>query len=105
MEIVEPEIKISLYKDTSAVFSIKDNGNGISNLENIFEPFQTTKDLGKGLGLGLAISSNIISELGGTLQGNNLSSNGADFMITLPLFDPSKITFRETETSILGSDA
>ena len=42
---------------------------GINNLETIFEPFQTTKDLGKGLGLGLAISSNIISELGGMLQG------------------------------------
>ena len=48
--------------------------------------FQTTKELGKGLGLGLAISSNIISELGGTLQGKNLSSNGAEFKITLPLF-------------------
>ena len=105
MEIEEPEIKISLYKDTSAFFSIKDNGNGISNLESIFEPFQTTKDLGKGLGLGLTISSNIISELGGTLQGKNLSSNGAEFKITLPLFDPSKMTIRETETSNTGSEA
>ncbi len=104
MEIEEPEIKISLYKDTSAIFSIKDNGNGISNLESIFEPFQTTKDLGKGLGLGLAISSNIISEFGGTLQGKNLSSNGAEFKITLPVFDPSKITIRETEASNSGSE-
>ena len=102
MDVEEPEIKISLYKDTSAIFSIKDNGKGISNLETIFEPFQTTKDLGKGLGLGLAISSNIISELGGTLQGKNLSSNGAEFKITLPLFDPSKITIRETENSKSG---
>ena len=103
MEVEEPEIKISLYKDTSAVFLIKDNGLGISNLESIFEPFQTSKDLGKGLGLGLAISSNIISELGGILQGENLSSNGAQFKITLPLFDPSKITIRETEISNTGS--
>ena len=102
MEVEEPEIEMSLYKDDSAIFSIKDNGKGISNLETIFEPFQTTKDLGKGLGLGLAISSNIISELGGTLQGKNLSSNGAEFKITLPLFDPSKITIRETENSKSG---
>ena len=68
MEVEEPEIKISLYKDDSAIFLLKDNGKGISNLETIFEPFQTTKDLGKGLGLGLAISSNIISELGGILK-------------------------------------
>ena len=103
MEIEQPEIKISLTKDTLAIFSIRDNGHGINNLETIFEPFQTTKDLGKGLGLGLAISSNIISEFGGTLQGKNLSSNGAEFKITLPLFDPSKMTIRETETSITGS--
>ena len=105
MEVEEPEIEMSLYKDDSAIFSIKDNGKGISNLETIFEPFQTTKDLGKGLGLGLAISSNIISELGGTLQGKNLSSNGAEFKITLPLFDPSKITIRETENSKSGIEA
>ncbi len=103
MEIDQPEIKISLYKDTLAIFSIRDNGFGINNLETIFEPFQTTKDLGKGLGLGLAISSNIISEFGGTLQGKNLSSNGAEFKITLPLFDPSKMTIRETENSNTGS--
>ena len=103
-EIDEPEIKISLFKDTTAIFSIKDNGVGITNLESIFEPFQSTKELGKGLGLGLAISSNIISEFGGTLQGKNLSSNGAEFKITLPLFDPSKITVRKTETSNSGSE-
>ncbi len=103
MEIEQPEIKISLNKDTLAFFSIRDNGHGINNLETIFEPFQTTKDLGKGLGLGLAISSNIISEFGGTLQGKNLSPNGAEFKITLPLFDPSKMTIRETETSNKGS--
>ena len=102
MEVEEPEIKISLYKEESAIFLLRDNGKGISNLETIFEPFQTTKDLGKGLGLGLAISSNIISELGGILQGKNLSSNGAEFKITLPLFDPSKITVRETANSNSG---
>ena len=105
MEVEDPEIKMSLYKDASAIFSIKDNGQGINNLETIFEPFQTTKDLGKGLGLGLAISSNIISELGGTLKGKNLSSKGAEFKITLPLFDPSKITIRETENSNSGIES
>ncbi len=105
IEVEEPEIKISLYKDDSAIFLLKDNGKGISNLETIFEPFQTTKDSGKGLGLGLAISSNIISELGGMLQGKNLSTNGAEFTITLPLFDPSKVTVRETTNSISGFES
>ena len=98
--VEQPEIKMSLYEDQSAIFSIKDNGKGISNLETIFEPFQTTKDSSKGLGLGLALSSNIISELGGMLQGKNRSSNGAEFKIILPLFDPSKIDVRDKNINI-----
>ena len=98
--VEQPEIKMSLYEDQSAIFSIKDNGKGISNLETIFEPFQTTKDSSKGLGLGLALSSNIISELGGMLQGKNRSSHGAEFKIILPLFDPSKINVRDKNINI-----
>jgi two-component system C4-dicarboxylate transport sensor histidine kinase DctB len=105
MEVEKPKIKMSLYKDESAIFVITDNGSGISNLETIFEPFQTTKGLGKGLGLGLAISSNIISEFGGVLKGKSLSSNGAEFKLTLPLFDPNKITIRTTENSNSGIDS
>ena len=104
MSVEHPEIKMSLKKDKLAIFSIRDNGCGISNLKTIFEPFQTTKDPGKGLGLGLTISSNIISELGGTLQAENLSSRGAEFRITLPLFDPSKITARENKEFNSGAE-
>ncbi len=104
MSVQHPEIKISLKKDKTAIFSIIDNGSGISDLETLFEPFQTTKDPGKGLGLGLTISSNIISELGGTLQAENLSSNGAEFRIILPLFDPSKITATENKAVNSGAE-
>ena len=105
VSVEHPEIKMSLYEDQSAIFSIKDNGEGINNLETIFEPFQTTKESGKGLGLGLAISSNIISELGGMLQGKNRSSKGAEFKIILPLFDPNKINIRETKNINLGVES
>jgi two-component system C4-dicarboxylate transport sensor histidine kinase DctB len=104
MHIEQPEIKISLYKDKSAILAIRDNGIGISNLETLFEPFQTTKDPGKGLGLGLAISSNIISELGGMLHGKNRSSKGAEFQIILPLFDPSRVTIRDNKKLNSGID-
>ena len=90
-----PSITISLYKNNSVRFSIRDNGKGINNLEKLFEPFQTSKDPGKGLGLGLAISSNIISELGGSLSGENLTPTGAEFTIKLPLFDPSRVNVVE----------
>ena len=90
-----PSVTISLYKNNSVRFSIRDNGNGINDLETLFEPFQTSKDPGKGLGLGLAISSNIISELGGSLSGENLTPTGAEFTIKLPLFDPSRVNVVE----------
>ena len=104
ISIENPEIKMSLKKDKAAIFSIRDNGTGISNLKTVFEPFQTTKSPGKGLGLGLTISSNIISELGGTLQAENLSSNGAEFKVILPLFDPSKITATENKEINSGAE-
>ena len=90
-----PSMTISLYKNNYVSFSIRDNGKGITNLETLFEPFQTSKDPGKGLGLGLAISSNIISELGGSLSGENLTPTGAEFTIKLPLFDPSRVNVVE----------
>ena len=90
-----PSITISLHKNNSVKFSICDNGRGISDLEILFEPFQTSKDPAKGLGLGLAISSNIISELGGSLSGENLTPTGAEFTIKLPLFDPSRVNVVE----------
>ena len=90
-----PSITISLYKNNSVRFSIRDNGKGINDLEKLFEPFQTSKDRGTGLGLGLAISSNIISELGGSLSGENLTPTGAEFTIKLPLFDPSRVNVVE----------
>ena len=104
ISIENPEIKMSLKKDKAAIFSIRDNGTGISNLKTVFEPFQTTKSPGKGLGLGLTISSNIISELGGTLQAENLSPNGAEFRVILPLFDPSKITATENKEINSGAE-
>ena len=54
-------------------------------LEALFDPFYTTKPSGVSLGLGLAISSNIIHEFNGTLKAKNNTDQGACFVITLPL--------------------
>ena len=55
------------------------------NLESLFEPFYTTKKPGEGVGLGLAISSGIIQDLGGRLVAKNNETKGAIFEIHLPL--------------------
>lgn len=56
--------------DRRATISVSDNGTGISPdvRDKLFEPFFTTKPAGRGLGLGLSISFNIIRDLGGRLD-------------------------------------
>jgi len=66
------------------IIEIEDNGPGIAEPEKLFTPFYTTKEVGKGTGLGLAVSHGIIKEHGGTIVGST-SNKGALFTITLPI--------------------
>ena len=54
-------------------------------LARLFEPFFSTKTQGGGLGLGLAISLDIVREAGGTLVADNHPAGGAQFTLSLPL--------------------
>lgn len=66
---------------------VKDTGHGISpeNMEKIFNPFFTTKEIGHGVGLGLAISYGIIKEHNGEITVESEVGKGARFTISLPL--------------------
>jgi nitrogen-specific signal transduction histidine kinase len=68
-----------------ASISITDSGGGIDPaiIDNIFNPFFTTKE--KGTGLGLAISNKIVLNHGGHIQINNIVGKGATFIVYLPL--------------------
>jgi two-component system C4-dicarboxylate transport sensor histidine kinase DctB len=68
------------------LIQIVDNGPGLSEeaIERMFEPFFTTKPTGEGLGLGLAISRDIVRDFGGTLAAHNRQGGGAEFLVTLP---------------------
>ena len=81
----EPRLELNLITANNAIISIKDNGSGIEDLACLFEPFYTTKKPGDGVGLGLAISSGIIKDLGGRLVAKNNETKGATFEIYLPL--------------------
>lgn len=65
---------------------LEDNGPGIPDelLDQIFEPFVTTKEPGKGTGLGLAVSARIIDAIGGTISAGRAPDGGARFTILLP---------------------
>ncbi|WP_373352762.1 ATP-binding protein [Pseudoroseicyclus sp. CXY001] len=80
----DPAIDIVLAAGETIRLTVRDNGHGIENLEALFEPFYTTKQPGDGVGLGLAISSGIVSELGGRLTARNSSLGGAVFEVELP---------------------
>jgi two-component system C4-dicarboxylate transport sensor histidine kinase DctB len=68
-----------------ATLLVRDNGTGIGDITSIFEPFYTTKKPGEGVGLGLAISSGIVIDLGGRLTARNDEHGGAVFELALPL--------------------
>lgn len=64
--------------------SLKDTGGGVQSafLDNIFNPFFTTKD--RGSGLGLAISKKIVSHHGGDIEVQNTPGQGVTFIVYLP---------------------
>jgi two-component system, NtrC family, C4-dicarboxylate transport sensor histidine kinase DctB len=86
----DPQIDILLSAGETATLTVRDNGHGITDLENLFEPFYTTKKPGEGVGLGLAISSGIVTDLGGRLTARNGDGGGAVFEMQLPILNKSQ---------------
>jgi len=73
--------------ERSVEISVADTGSGIeaSELANLFDPFYSTKDAGRGLGLGLSISYGLIRDIGGAITVESRPGKGSTFMVRLPL--------------------
>ena len=84
-DVKAPAIDLLVSAGETATLLVRDNGHGIVDLENLFEPFYTTKKPGEGVGLGLAISSGIVTDLGGRLTARNGDGGGAVFEMQLPI--------------------
>ena len=83
-------LRLSTHHDAGnrkIIVEIEDTGCGISgeNADRVFEPFFTTKEVGKGTGLGLAVSYGIITKHRGTISVESEDGQGATFVIKLPL--------------------
>lgn len=80
---------------------LADNGPGIPDelVDQIFEPFVTTKEPGKGTGLGLAVSARIIDAMDGTITADRAPEGGARFRILLPAADPDAAPNGETDVA------
>ena len=84
--VAEPRIVITIRTtERGAEVVVEDNGTGFAedDIEKLFDPFFTRKDPGKGLGLGLSISYNIIRDFGGTISAENIETGGARFVVSL----------------------
>jgi two-component system NtrC family sensor kinase len=71
----------------SVIIKIADTGSGIpaENIDKIFDPFFTTKEVGKGTGLGLAVTYGIIQKHGGQIAVESEPGRGTAFTIKLPV--------------------
>ncbi|MBI5418719.1 MAG: sensor histidine kinase [Deltaproteobacteria bacterium] len=85
-DCVERRLEVAVHGiDKKVSIFVRDSGGGISPevQPHLFEPFYTTKEVGAGLGLGLAISSGIVKECGGSIRAGNLPDGGAEFVVEL----------------------
>ena len=66
--------------------AITDTGCGIppENIPHLFDPFFTTKEVGKGIGLGLAISYGIVKQHRGEIEVQSSAGTGTTFRVLLP---------------------
>lgn len=80
------QLEIEVYKKEDTVcIAVRDNGIGIEpeQLEYLFDPFYTQKDVGEGLGLGLSISYNIVQDFGGQIRVTSAIGKGSSFVLVL----------------------
>jgi len=72
--------------DGEVHIEVSDTGHGISeeNLNKIVDPFVTTKGVGNGTGLGLAVSYGIVQEHAGTIEVQSENGSGTTFKLSFP---------------------
>ncbi len=82
----DKQLFVSVEAGPSAVnIIVRDTGSGIvqDDIDKLFDPFFSTKDVGEGMGLGLSITYGIIKQFGGEISAANHPEGGASFTVTL----------------------
>jgi signal transduction histidine kinase len=78
---------VTRERDGRVMVEVSDTGSGIPSeyLSRIYDPFFTTKAIGRGTGLGLSISYGIVREHDGTIRCDSTVGQGTRFTLTLPV--------------------
>ena len=89
-----------------ALLTVADNGHGIDKetLDHIFEPFYTTKEVGKGTGLGLAMVYGIVKSHRGFVSCSSQPGEGTTFKVYLPTVEQevARVEEKKTKASVQG---
>ncbi len=103
--LVKDQLNKDIVADEYVFLTFKDTGHGMepSVLGRIFEPFFTTREIGKGTGLGLAVTYGIISEMDGEILVSSKRYEGSEFFVYLPVVRQDTIpeSFNGTKKRII----
>ncbi len=105
-EINEPDQKyLNLAPGRYCILSVSDTGQGIPKniVDQIFEPYFTTKKIGKGSGLGLAVIHGIVEDYGGAINVESELGKGTTFYIYLPAAKREKLEIQDLKKTVLSS--
>ncbi len=102
-----PDLKADLKADNYIKLTVSDDGYGIPDgiIDSIFEPYFTTKNVGKGTGMGLALVHGIVESYRGKITVRSEINKGSIFTIYLPTTKKSKIERKsDTEKLPVGNE-
>ncbi len=107
--LYQGKLGIKSYQDQSdIVIEIADNGCGIPKhiQQRIYDPFFTTKDIGKGTGQGLSYCHNaIVTQHNGKLEVESVDGVGTKFVISIPILQKAQIVTCDTIESQSSTDS
>jgi len=103
VEIEENQETINLKRGKYQLLTVKDNGCGMSKevLNKIFEPYFTTKKVGEGTGMGLAVVHGIIKNHGGSIFVESEEGVGTKFKIYLPVTNEGFVSDNEDKYGLI----
>ncbi len=101
--LLDSENQAGLEPGKYVLVKVSDTGCGMDSktMENIYDPFFTTKETGKGTGLGLATVYGIIKKHGGHIQCYSEPGSGTIFMLYFPAMEQGEVEIPEQQTEII----